>query len=84
MELFHTQILDKKEAIQTVNVRFPDVENLIPDFLKGKLKTFILNQNTFYFNKEINSDKHFLNILPEIIEGAFLKLDTYLNILGNS
>lgn len=84
MELFHTQILDKKEAFQTVNVKFPEVESLIPDFLKSKLKTFILNQNTFYFNKDINSDELLINILPEIVEGAFLKLDTYLNLLGNS
>lgn len=82
MELFHSQILDRREAFQTVNVKFPEVACQIPDFLKGKLKTFLLNQNTFYFNREINSDALFLRILPDIVQGAFLKLDCYLVLLG--
>lgn len=43
MEAHHTQILDKDEAFYTVNVNFPNEVDLIPDFLKGKLKTFLLN-----------------------------------------
>lgn len=82
-EIEHTQILDKKEAFYTVNTNLPQDEKLYPDFLKGKFKTFFLNQNTFYFNKKINSDEKILTILPKIVTSSYYKLNTYLTLLAN-
>jgi len=82
-EIEHTQILDKKEAFYTVNTNLPPEERLYPDFLKGKFKTFFLNQNTFYFNKKINSDEKILTILPKIVTSSYYKLNTYLTLLSN-
>lgn len=83
MEIKHTQILNQKEAFYTVNINFPLETKMIPDFLKGKFKTFLLNQNTFYFSTSINSDSKIEEILPLIINSAFLKLNPYLNTLGD-
>lgn len=82
MEVEHTQIMEKHEAFYTVNVNLPSQVKMIPDFLKGKLKTFFLNQNTFYFNSKINSDNKIKALLPKIITSAYYKLSTYLNMLS--
>jgi hypothetical protein len=82
-EVEHTQILDKKEAFYTVNTNLPLDEKVFPDFLKGKFKTFFLNQNTFYFNKNINSDAKILTILPKIVTSSYYKLNTYITLLAN-
>lgn len=81
MELSHTQILEQKESFYTVNINFPETLNVLPNFIKGKFKTFLLNQNLFYFNKKINSDEKFLSSLKDIIHGASLKLNVYLTNL---
>lgn len=60
MELGHTQILTERESFYTLNVNFPNNILALPNFIKGKFKTFILNQNLFYFNKKINSDEKFI------------------------
>lgn len=82
MEVEHTQIMEKHEAFYTVNVNLPSQIKMIPDFLKGKLKTFFLNQNTFYFNSKINSDEKIKTLLPKIITSAYYKLSTYINMLA--
>ena len=82
MEVEHTQIMEKHEAFYTVNVNLPSQIKMIPDFLKGKLKTFFLNQNTFYFNSKVNSDDKIKALLPKIITSAYYKLSTYLNMLS--
>lgn len=51
----HKQILDPRESFYTINVVFPEMFQAIPNFIKGKFKTFLLNQNMFYFNSKINS-----------------------------
>lgn len=79
MELSHTQILNPKEAFYTVNIKLPEEITAIPNFIKGKFKTFLLNQNLFYFNNKINSDEKFINSLNDIMVGACLKLNVYLN-----
>lgn len=78
----HVQILDKKEAFYTVNTNLPSERKLIGDFLKGKFKTFLLNQNSFYFNSRINSDAKIGELLPKIATSSFFKLNAYLNLLG--
>lgn len=81
MELGHNQILDPKEAYYTINITFPEMIQVIPNFIKGKFKTFLLNQNLFYFNNKLNSDEKIINSLPDIILSACLKLNVYLNTL---
>lgn len=54
-------------------------EKAFSSLIKAKLKTFLLNQNTFYFNSRVNSDSKILSLLPRIVESAFHKLDLYLN-----
>ena len=83
MEIKHTQMDNQSDAFFTVNINFPLEIKMIPDFLKGKFKTFLLNQNTFYFSTSINSDSKIEEILPSIIMAAFLKLNPYLNSLGD-
>ncbi len=81
LELGHNQILNSKEAYYTINITFPELFLAIPNFIKGKFKTFLLNQNLFYFNNKINSDKKILTSLPDIVQSACLKLNVYLNTL---
>ena len=54
-------------------------EKAFSSLIKAKLKTFLLNQNTFYFNSRVNSDSKIMSLLPRIVESAFYKLDLYLN-----
>lgn len=59
-------------------------ERAFSSLIKAKLKTFLLNQNTFYFNSKVNSDKKILSLLPTIVTSAFYKLDLYLNKIFSS
>lgn len=77
-EVEHTQILNKKEAFYTVVTNFPTGLKGLSDFLKGKFKTFFLNQNTFYFNKIVNSDEKMKKIIPRVTESSYYKLNAYL------
>ncbi len=43
LELGHNQILNPKEAYYTINITFPEMFLAIPNFIKGKFKTFLLN-----------------------------------------
>ena len=62
-----------------VNVNISKTEKAFSSLIKAKLKTFLLNQNTFYFNSQVNSDEKILSLLPKIVKSAFYKLDLYLN-----
>lgn len=59
-------------------------EKAFSSLVKAKLKTFLLNQNTFYFNSKVNSDQKILSLLPRIVESAFQKLDLYLDKIFNT
>lgn len=77
-EVEHVQVLNRQEAFYTVNTNLPAGLRGLSDFLKGKFKTFFLNQNTFYFNKIVNSDEKVMSIIPRVTESSFYKLNAYL------
>ena len=62
-------------------MNIPKTEKAFSSLIKAKLKTFLLNQNTFYFNSEVNSDEKIVSLLPKIVTSAYHKLDLYLNKL---